>query len=148
MNDMAGLLKTVEAEPTHKQADGLLQARPVHRPGHVGGTDGATIRRRPQHPPRTAPPGGRGSPPVPHAAQTIQAKRRRTDRRTGTTTIVTIYAVTSLPPGRVTHAQIAALIRGRWSIEALHHKGIPAFSARQHTGPQPSQMRLLAALDT
>ncbi|MFI7469995.1 ISAs1 family transposase [Nonomuraea sp. NPDC049646] len=58
--------------------------------------------------------------PFPHAAQAIQVKRRRTDRRTGKTTIVTIYAVTSLPPGRITHAQLATLIRGHWSIEALH----------------------------
>ncbi|MFI7232603.1 hypothetical protein ACIBO5_56280 [Nonomuraea angiospora] len=50
--------------------------------------------------------------PFPHAAQAIPVKRRRTDHRTGKTTIVTIYAVTSLPPGRVTHAQLAALIRG------------------------------------
>ncbi|GAA3468695.1 ISAs1 family transposase [Nonomuraea roseola] len=59
--------------------------------------------------------------PFPHAAQAIQVKRRRTDHRTGKTTIVTIYAVTSLPPGRITHAQLASLIRGHWSIEALHH---------------------------
>ncbi|MEQ4725964.1 hypothetical protein [Nonomuraea sp. B19D2] len=36
--------------------------------------------------------------PFPHASQAIQVKRRRTDRRTGKTTIVTIYAVTSLHP--------------------------------------------------
>ncbi|WP_326821058.1 ISAs1 family transposase [Streptosporangium sp. NBC_01756] len=59
--------------------------------------------------------------PFPHAAQAIQVKRRRTDHKTGKTTIVTIYAVTSLPPGRITHAQLAALVRGHWSIEALHH---------------------------
>ncbi|SFK40206.1 transposase, IS4 family [Streptosporangium canum] len=59
--------------------------------------------------------------PFPHAAQAIQVKRRRTDHKTGKTTIVTIYAITSLPPGRITHAQLATLIRGHWSIEALHH---------------------------
>ncbi|WP_165977554.1 ISAs1 family transposase [Nonomuraea diastatica] len=62
--------------------------------------------------------------PFPNAAQAIQVKRRRTDHKTGKTgktTIVTIYAVTSLPPGRITHAQLAPLIRGHWSIEALHH---------------------------
>ncbi|MFG2071215.1 ISAs1 family transposase [Nonomuraea maritima] len=59
--------------------------------------------------------------PFPHAAQAIQVKRRRTDHRTGKTTIVTTYALTSLPPGRITHSQLAALIRGHWSIEALHH---------------------------
>jgi predicted transposase YbfD/YdcC len=59
--------------------------------------------------------------PFPHAAQAIQIKRRRTDRATGKTTIVTLYAVTSLRPHQATPAQIAALIRGHWSIEALHH---------------------------
>ncbi|GAA3305835.1 hypothetical protein [Nonomuraea dietziae] len=59
--------------------------------------------------------------PFTHAAQAIQVKRRRTDHRTGKTTIVTIYAVTDLSPGRITHPQLAALIRGHWSIEALHH---------------------------
>src|SRR3954471_18934527 len=52
--------------------------------------------------------------PFPHAAQAIQVKRRRTDHRTGKTTIVTIYAVTGLPPGRIAQAQLAALIRGHW----------------------------------
>ncbi|MBG0819105.1 hypothetical protein [Planomonospora sp. ID82291] len=55
--------------------------------------------------------------PFPHTAQAIQVKRRRTDHRTGTTTIVTVYAITSLPPGRLTHAHLAALIR------PLEHRG-------------------------
>ncbi|MFI6919992.1 ISAs1 family transposase [Nonomuraea spiralis] len=59
--------------------------------------------------------------PVPHAAQAIQVKSRRTDLKTGKTTIVTIYAITSLPPGRIPHAQLATLIRGHWSVETLHH---------------------------
>jgi predicted transposase YbfD/YdcC len=59
--------------------------------------------------------------PFPHAVQAIQVKRRCTDRKTGKTTIVTIYAVTSLSPGRITHAQLAALTRGHWSVEILHH---------------------------
>ncbi|MFG6192759.1 hypothetical protein [Nonomuraea sp. JJY05] len=33
----------------------------------------------------------------------------------------TIYAITGLSPGRITHAQLAALIRGHWRIEVLHH---------------------------
>ena len=59
--------------------------------------------------------------PFPHAAQAIQVKRHRTDHKTGKTTIVTVYAITSLPPGRVTHARSAALIRGHWNVEAPHH---------------------------
>jgi predicted transposase YbfD/YdcC len=59
--------------------------------------------------------------PFPHAAQAIQVKRRRTNRATGTTTIATIYAITDLNPHQATPAQIASLIRGHWSVEALHH---------------------------
>ncbi|WP_284735412.1 hypothetical protein [Nonomuraea sp. NEAU-A123] len=34
---------------------------------------------------------------------------------------MTIYVITSLPPGLIIHAWIAALIRGHWRIEALPH---------------------------
>ncbi|MFI7452394.1 ISAs1 family transposase [Nonomuraea sp. NPDC049714] len=84
--------------------------------------------------------------PFPHAVQAIQVKRRRTDHRTGKTTIVTIYAITSLPPGRITHAQLAALIRGHWSIEALHHIRDITYredASRIRTGTTP---RIMASL--
>ncbi|WP_187414953.1 ISAs1 family transposase [Nonomuraea sp. PA05] len=84
--------------------------------------------------------------PFPHAAQAIQIKRRRTGHRTGKTTIVTIYAITDLPPGRITHAQIAALIRGHWSIEALHHIRDVTYredASRIRTGTAP---RIMAGL--
>ncbi|MGW4897131.1 ISAs1 family transposase [Kitasatospora sp. NPDC004240] len=57
----------------------------------------------------------------PHARQAIQLKRRHVNRRTGKVTIKTVYAVTGLPADRATPTQLAALIRGHWSIEALHH---------------------------
>ncbi|WP_443174812.1 ISAs1 family transposase [Nonomuraea sp. KM90] len=84
--------------------------------------------------------------PFPHAAQAIQVKRRRTDHKTGKTTIVTIYAITSLPPGRIAHAQLAALIRGHWSIEALHHIRDVTYhedACRVRTGAAP---RVLSSL--
>ncbi|MEV4808219.1 ISAs1 family transposase [Nonomuraea sp. NPDC049421] len=84
--------------------------------------------------------------PFPHAAQAIQVKRRRTDLKTGKTTIVTIYAITSLPPGRITHAQLAALIRGHWSVEALHHIRDVTYredACKVRTGNAP---RILASL--
>lgn len=84
--------------------------------------------------------------PFPHAAQAIQVKRRRTDHRTGKTTIVTVYAVTSLPPGRLTHAHLAALIRGHWSIEALHHIRDVTYredASKVRTGTAP---RIMASL--
>lgn len=57
----------------------------------------------------------------PGAAQAVQVKRRRVDRKTGKTTITTVYAVTSLTADQATPAQLAALIRGHWQVEALHH---------------------------
>ncbi|WP_165967060.1 ISAs1 family transposase [Actinomadura sp. 7K507] len=82
----------------------------------------------------------------PHAVQAIQVKRRRTDRTTGKTTIKTIYAVTSLAPGHATPAQLAALIRGHWTIEALHHvRDVTYAEDRSHirTGHAP---RIMAGL--
>ncbi|MFI7151817.1 ISAs1 family transposase [Nonomuraea sp. NPDC050022] len=84
--------------------------------------------------------------PFPHAAQAIQVKRRRTDHKTGKTTIVTIYAVTSLPPGRTTHAHLATLIRGHWSVETLHHIRDVTYredASRVRTGTAP---RIMAGL--
>ncbi|MCZ9347897.1 hypothetical protein NGM37_60480, partial [Streptomyces sp. TRM76130] len=47
----------------------------------------------------------------PHAVRAIEVKRRRTNRRTGKTTIKTIYAVTSLTPEQATPDRLAQLIR-------------------------------------
>jgi predicted transposase YbfD/YdcC len=57
----------------------------------------------------------------PGASQAVQVKRRRTDRRTGKATVTTVYAVTSLTADQAAPAQLAALIRGHWQVEALHH---------------------------
>ncbi|WP_327588923.1 hypothetical protein OHA25_19260 [Nonomuraea sp. NBC_00507] len=76
--------------------------------------------------------------PFPHAAQAIQVKRRRTDRRTGKTTIVTIYAVTSLPPGRITHPEVAALIR--------RHRPLPQPRRSRPSATRFHNMRMLLAL--
>ncbi|PBC72149.1 IS4 family transposase [Streptomyces sp. TLI_235] len=79
----------------------------------------------------------------PHARQAIQLKRRRVNRRTGKITIKTIYAVTSLPADRATPTQLAALIRGHWSIEALHHIRDVTFAedaSQLRTGNAPRAM--------
>jgi predicted transposase YbfD/YdcC len=57
----------------------------------------------------------------PGARQAIQVKRRRTCRKTGKTTITTVYAVTSLSAHQASPTQLATLIRGHWAIESLHH---------------------------
>ncbi|QNA72002.1 ISAs1 family transposase [Streptomyces sp. So13.3] len=57
----------------------------------------------------------------PGAAQAIELKRRRVNRKTGKISIKTVYAVTSLNAGQANPTELAALIRGHWSVEALHH---------------------------
>ncbi|MEV7939300.1 ISAs1 family transposase [Kitasatospora sp. NPDC088264] len=79
----------------------------------------------------------------PGACQAVQVKRRRTDRKTGKTTIATIYAVTSLTAEQATPAQLAQLIRGHWKIEALHHVRDTTFAedaSQLRTGNAPRAM--------
>ncbi|MEU1276438.1 ISAs1 family transposase, partial [Streptomyces sp. NPDC005799] len=59
--------------------------------------------------------------PFPGARQAVQIKHRRTDRKTGRTTVKTVYAVTSLTAEQAGAAQLAQLVRDHWKTEALHH---------------------------
>ena len=80
---------------------------------------------------------------LPGARQAVQIKRRRTDRKTGKTTVKTVYAVTSLIAEQATAAQIAQLIRGHWKIEALHHIRDTTFTedaSQLRTGNAPRAM--------
>ncbi|MFF0131007.1 hypothetical protein ACFYTG_35720 [Streptomyces mirabilis] len=79
----------------------------------------------------------------PGARQAVQIKRRRTDYKTGKTTIKTVYAVTSLTAGQTDPAQLATLIRGYWQIEALHHVRDTTFAedaSQLRTGNAPRAM--------
>ncbi|WTE43426.1 ISAs1 family transposase [Streptomyces sp. NBC_01622] len=79
----------------------------------------------------------------PGARQAVQIKRRRTDRKTGKTTIKTVYAVTSLTAEQVNPAQSATLIRDHWQIEALHHVRDTTFTedaSQLRTGNAPRAM--------
>ena len=79
----------------------------------------------------------------PGARQAIQIKRRRTDRKTGRTTIKTVYAVTSLTADQATAARLAKLIRDHWHIEALHHVRDTTFAedaSQLRTGNAPRAM--------
>jgi predicted transposase YbfD/YdcC len=85
----------------------------------------------------------------PHAAQAIQIKRRRTSRKTGKTTMKTVYIITSLTPELATPAQLAELIRNHWSVEALHHLRDVTFAedaSRVRTGTAPRAMATLRNL--
>lgn len=79
----------------------------------------------------------------PGARQAVQIKRRCTDRKTGKTTVTTVYAVTSLTADQVTAAQLAELVRDHWKIEALHHVRDTTFAedaSQLRTGNAPRAM--------
>ncbi|WP_269857056.1 transposase [Streptomyces sp. RPT161] len=79
----------------------------------------------------------------PGACQAVQVKRRRTDRKTGRTTITTVYAVTSLTTDQANPAQLAQLIRDHWKIEALYHVRDTTFAedaSQLRTGNAPRAM--------
>ncbi|MEU1306099.1 MULTISPECIES: ISAs1 family transposase [Streptomyces] len=57
----------------------------------------------------------------PDAKQALQVVRWRRDFTSGKLTIECVYLITSLPPGAATGAQLAAWIRGHWTIENLLH---------------------------
>ncbi|MEZ0096034.1 ISAs1 family transposase [Streptacidiphilus sp. EB129] len=79
----------------------------------------------------------------PCARQAIQLKRRRVHRNTGKVTLHTVYAVTSLSADQATPAQLAALIRGHWSVESLHHVRDTTFAedgSQLRTGNAPRAM--------
>ncbi|MFF5128462.1 ISAs1 family transposase [Streptomyces syringium] len=79
----------------------------------------------------------------PGARQTIQIKRRRTCRKTGKTTVKTIYAVTSLTAEQSSPARLARLVRDHWGIESLHHLRDTTFAedaSQLRTGSAPRAM--------
>ncbi|MER5472000.1 ISAs1 family transposase [Streptomyces sp. NPDC002685] len=79
----------------------------------------------------------------PRARQAVQIKRRRTDRKTGKTTIKTVYAVTSLTAEQASPAQLAKLIKDHWQVEALHHIRDTTFAedaSQLRTGNAPRAM--------
>ena len=63
--------------------------------------------------------------------------------RGGSTTITTVYAVTSLAAEQATPVQIATLIRDHWKVEALHHIRDTTFAedaSQLRTGNAPRAM--------
>jgi predicted transposase YbfD/YdcC len=78
----------------------------------------------------------------PHArlALRIHRRRRQTGRRESRETV---YAVTSLDAHQATPAELAAAVRGHWSIEALHHVRDVTYAedaSTLHTGTAPRAM--------
>ncbi|EST23165.1 transposase [Streptomycetaceae bacterium MP113-05] len=84
----------------------------------------------------------------PHAHLALRVHRRRlqTGRRESRETV---YAVTSLDAHQTTPAELAAAVRGHWSIEALHHIRDVTYTedaSTLHTGTAPRAMATLRNL--
>ncbi|MGW1901675.1 ISAs1 family transposase [Streptomyces hirsutus] len=79
----------------------------------------------------------------PGARQAVQIVRRRVHRKTGKISLKTVYAVTSLTAEQAGPAQLARLIRGHWTVEALHHVRDVTFAedaSQVRTGNAPRAM--------
>lgn len=79
----------------------------------------------------------------PGARQVVQIVRRRVHRKTGKISLKTVYAVTSLTAEQAGPAQLARLIRGHWTVEALHHVRDVTFAgdaSQLRTGNTPRAM--------
>lgn len=84
----------------------------------------------------------------PHARLAVRVHRRRrpTGRRESRETV---YAVTSLDAHQTTPAELAAAIRGHWTVESLHHVRDVTFAedaSTVHTGTAPRAMATLRNL--
>jgi predicted transposase YbfD/YdcC len=86
----------------------------------------------------------------PHAVQAMQIKRQVKDGSTGRWRTVTVYAITDLPAWQAPPADLAAWIRGHWSIEnRLHYVRDVTYAedrSRVRTGNAPRAMASLRNL--
>jgi predicted transposase YbfD/YdcC len=86
----------------------------------------------------------------PHAAQAIRLQRRVRDLTSNRWTTTTVYAVTSLTAAQTTPTQLAAHIRGHWTIEnQTHHvrdTTLAEDASQVRTGNAPRAMACLRNL--
>ncbi|MDX2696408.1 ISAs1 family transposase [Streptomyces ipomoeae] len=79
----------------------------------------------------------------PGARQAVQIVRRRVNRTTGKISLKTVYGVTSLAAEQAPPARLAQLVRGHWTVEALHHVRDVTFTedaSQLRTGNAPRAM--------
>ena len=79
----------------------------------------------------------------PGARQAVQIVRRRVHHTTGKISLKTVYAVTSLAAEQAPPARLAQLVRGHWTVEALHHVRDVTFTedaSQLRTGNVPRAM--------
>jgi predicted transposase YbfD/YdcC len=86
----------------------------------------------------------------PHAAQVFLIERKVSDPATGKRlSSVAVLGVTSLTADHVTPAQLAGLVRGQWTIEAVHQIRDTTYAeddSRIHTGRTPRVMATIRSL--
>ncbi|MEU2159458.1 ISAs1 family transposase [Streptomyces sp. NPDC019396] len=162
MADLAGVVVTSDAMHTQREHADYLLGRSAHYIVIVKGNQKKLRRQLKSLPWKVIPLQGRtkdighgrseirrikvatvNSLLFPGARQAVQIKRRRTDRKTGKTTIKTVYAVTSLTAAQAIPSQLARLVRDHWKIEALHHVRDTTFSedaSQVRTGNAPRAM--------
>ncbi|WP_436845539.1 ISAs1 family transposase [Streptomyces shenzhenensis] len=160
--DLAGVVVTSDAMHTQREHADYLLGRAAHYIVIVKGNQKKLRRQLKSFPWKDIPLQGRtrgighgrseirrikvatvNSLLFPGACQAVQIKRRRTDRKTGKTTVKTVYAVTSLTAEQATPAQITQLVRDHWQIEALHHIRDTTFAedaSQLRTGNAPRAM--------
>ncbi len=160
--DLAGTVVTSDALHTQREHAGYLLGRRAHYIAIVKGNQKKLRKQLKSLPWKGIPLQGRthgsghgraeirrikvatvNNLPFPGACQAVQIKRRRTDRKTGKTTITTAYAVTSLTAEQAAPARLAQLVRDHWKIEALHHVRDTTFAEdapQLRTGNAPRAM--------
>jgi predicted transposase YbfD/YdcC len=82
----------------------------------------------------------------PHAVQALRIRRRRRNLATGRWSTVTVYAITNLTAAQASPADLAAWLRGHWTIEVLHHIRDVTYredASRIRTGNAPRVMATL-----
>jgi predicted transposase YbfD/YdcC len=79
----------------------------------------------------------------PGARQAVQIVRRRVNRTTGKISLKAVDGVTSLAAEQAPPARLAQLVRGHWTVEALHHVRDVTFTedaSQLRTGNAPRAM--------
>ncbi|MCD9872866.1 hypothetical protein [Streptomyces guryensis] len=82
----------------------------------------------------------------PGTHRVIQVKRRRTCRKSGKTTVKTVYAVTSLTAGQAATTHLTKPIKDHWAVKAVQHLHGTTFTedaSQLRTGNAPQAMASL-----
>jgi predicted transposase YbfD/YdcC len=83
----------------------------------------------------------------PFAAQVARVDRRRENLRTGQQSTERVWVITSLPAERASEQDLAALVRGHWSIEnQLHWRRDVSFQEDRSRVRHPRGARTMATL--